>query len=321
MDKKIKLIVIAGLAVVLGAAAFFILQMYSANKALEQEMNGLKSENAVLSRKIEEISEERKQLSGRLNALNSDLSRVSDEKDNIQKQYASIIKERDSLSEDIKTLQANNDKLRAELGALNQEKERLGKDLEGNLAPLKKENEKLAAELEELKAAKSKMEAELWQLIDEKTSFEDKLGQIDAFLRQRLSEAEYATLKEQIDGIVKSVTGTPESDSAVSMEETVELPPIVVKPKSDAETPLGWLSKKRAPAKPTGTVLEVDRQNGFVIIDLGQEAGINVGDAFRVYRQGNPIATVSVIQLRQSISACDISQEGTLIEKGDIVRE
>jgi len=48
--------------------------------------------------------------------------------------------------------------------------------------------------------------------------------------------------------------------------------------------------------------------------------GAKLGDTFKVYKQGNPIATVEVIQVRQSIAACDIKEETTPIEAGDIVR-
>lgn len=320
MDKKIKLIIIIALTVILAGTIFITTQIYSAKKALEHERNGLRSENTVLSRKIEEISEERKQLLGRVNALNNDLVNSSQEKESISKQYESIVKDRDSLLKEIKGLQDNNDKLRAELNTLSGEKERLGKDIESSLAPLREENKKLTEELDELKGVKSKLESELWQLIGEKSAFEEKLSQVDLFLRQRLSSTEYSTLKEQIEGIISSVSPGEQGVSAETAEESVELPPIVVKPKAEAETPLGWLAKRRTPPRPTATVLEVNRDSGFVIIDMGQDAGVKIGDSLNVYRQGAPIAAVHVIQVRQSISACDIKEENTLIEKGDIVR-
>ncbi|MFH1269751.1 MAG: hypothetical protein ABIH75_01655 [Candidatus Omnitrophota bacterium] len=318
MEKKLKLIIIIGLAVILAVSIFIILQTYSAKKALEQERDGLRSENTVLSRKIDEIAAERKQLEGKANALSNDLTKAYQEKDDIQKQYNLTAKERDGLADTSKFWQENAKKLRVDLANITDEKRKLEGNLASDLSPLKEENDKLKKELDDLKSVKGKLEAELWQFIGKNSDFEDKLSQIDSFLRQRLSQAEYATLKAQINGIISS--GIPGAQGAAPAEESIELPPIVVKPRAEAETPLGWLAKKRVSGNPTGTILDVNRENGFVIIDLGQDAGTKVGDIFKVYKEGNPIAALQVIQVRQNISACDIKEESTPIKPGDIVR-
>ena len=56
-----------------------------------------------------------------------------------------------------------------------------------------------------------------------------------------------------------------------------------------------------------------------MVIDLGQDSGIKLGDTFKVYREDKTVATLEVIQARQSISACDIKEEIRPIEVGDIV--
>ena len=95
--------------------------------------------------------------------------------------------------------------------------------------------------------------------------------------------------------------------------ESVELPPIVVRPQAASlpinETGIGM-----------GKVLAVNRDNNFVIMDLGGEQGIKVGNTFVVYRGDQPIADVEVVQARQSISACDIKRETTPIKVGDTIR-
>ena len=57
-----------------------------------------------------------------------------------------------------------------------------------------------------------------------------------------------------------------------------------------------------------------------MVIDLGKDSGIKLGDTFKVYREDKTVATLEVIQARQSISACDIKEEITAIKAGDIVR-
>ena len=91
---------------------------------------------------------------------------------------------------------------------------------------------------------------------------------------------------------------------------TVELSPIIVH--GDQETK----------ASLTGRVVSVNKQNKFVVVDLGQKQGIQVGSTFGVYRGGDYIATIEILQLRKDISAADIREvaSGKNIEVGDIVK-
>ncbi len=301
----------------LAVSLFIGLQTYTSKKAIELERDGLRNENENLARKIEEIAKERKQLQEKVNTLSKDLDKTDQEKQDIQKQYESIIKERDELAGRIKTLRKDNDQLRGDLSNLIREQQRLGQSLEDSLLPLRNENAELKQQLDNLNGLKSKLETELGQLKGEKSDLERKLNEIDSFLEQRLTEPKYLSLKEQLDAIRSS--SKAETQQTVQPEnESVELPPIVVRPQAQAETPT-W-PKKSASVNPTGKVLEVNKEDKFVIIDLGQEVGTKLGDTFKVYKQGNPIATVEAVQVRQSIAACDIKEEIMPIEPGDIVR-
>lgn len=301
------------------------LNIYGSKKAIELERNTLRDENENLARKLEEVAKERKQLQEKVNALSNDLNKTFQEKQDIQRQYELLVKERDGLVEKTKTLQKNNEQLRSDLSNLTREKEKLGQNLEDNLVPLRYEIIQLKQQLDNLNSLKSKLETELGQLKGDKSDLELKLNEIDSFLEQSLTEPKYLSLKEQLDTIRSGgtpETRTPETQTAGSEEESVELPPIVVKPQTQAqaqaETP-AWPNRS-IPVKPTGTVLEVNKENKFVIIDLGQDVGIKPGDTFKVYKQGKVVGTIEVIQVRQSISACDIKEEIIPIEVGDIVR-
>jgi hypothetical protein len=67
-------------------------------------------------------------------------------------------------------------------------------------------------------------------------------------------------------------------------------------------------------------VLSINRDNNFIVVDLGEDAGVKPGDNFRVYREEKPIASVEAIQVRRTISACDIKKETTSVKIGDVVR-
>ena len=63
------------------------------------------------------------------------------------------------------------------------------------------------------------------------------------------------------------------------------------------------------------------RSNNFVIVDLGQEnSSVSVGNALKVYRNSNEIATLEVIQVRRDICAADIKDKTSELKVGDIVK-
>jgi len=307
----------------LAVSIFIGLQTYSLKKTIELERNTFRDENEMLARKIEEIAKERKQLQEKVNALSNDLNKTSQEKQDIQRQYELLVKERDDLVEKTKTLQKNNEQLRGDLSNLTREKQQLGKRLEDDLAPLIDQNAQLKQQLDNLNNLKSKLEVELGQLKGEKSGLERKLNEIDLFLEQSLTGPKYTSLKEQLN-IIRSggtpETRTPETQTAGPEKESVELPPIVVKPQTQAQAETPQSPKESIPVEPKGTVLEINKENKFVVIDLGQDVGIKPGDTFKVHKQGKVIGTIEVIQVRQRISACDIKEEITPIEMGDTVR-
>ncbi|MDD4894686.1 MAG: hypothetical protein PHW54_05160 [Candidatus Omnitrophica bacterium] len=324
MQDKIKLIIIIVLMVMLAISALVGVQTYSSKKAIELERNSLRNENSILSKKIDEVSKERRGLQEKVNTLSNDLGKASQEKEEIQKQYEAIMRERENLVAKAESLQKDNNKLRGDLDNLMREKQQLGKNLENNFAPIKQENVQLRQQLDNINTLKDKLETELEQLKGEKSGLEKKLNEIDLFLEQKLSKSKYQSLKEQMGSIRASdkpeVKQAPQPKVQHSEKESVELPAIIVKPQTKEQENASL--DKSVSAKPVGSVLEINKENGFVIIDLGQEIGVKPGDVFGVYRKGqdSPIATLGVIQVRQRISACDIKEEAMPIQMGDLVR-
>ena len=106
-------------------------------------------------------------------------------------------------------------------------------------------------------------------------------------------------------------------------DESVVLPPITVRPQQPGVS----ASKPRTEVRPAdnaevfrGKIVALNRDNNFVVIDLGEDAGVNVGDVFQVYRDNILIAKLETIQVRQNIAACDIRDELSLVRVGDKIR-
>ncbi|MBU2221853.1 MAG: hypothetical protein KJ722_04465, partial [Candidatus Omnitrophica bacterium] len=96
-------------------------------------------------------------------------------------------------------------------------------------------------------------------------------------------------------------------------KESVELPAIVVRPQKEiSSTPLNYNQK--------GKVSLVNKENKFLIISLGYESGVRVGDIFKIYNKENKeIAVIEAIRVRRDITACDIKSESAPITIGDVV--
>ncbi len=67
-------------------------------------------------------------------------------------------------------------------------------------------------------------------------------------------------------------------------------------------------------------VLSVNRDNNFVVIDLGEDSGVKAGRTFKVYRDKRLIAALEVIRVAKTVSACDIKDETSPIKIGDTVK-
>jgi cell shape-determining protein MreC len=155
---------------------------------------------------------------------------------------------------------------------------------------------------------------------DKKTSLEGKLVDLQQereILAKRLSELDQ-TLQDRVDQIVQvkdDLKAARAETKGVSTKDSrvVQLQPIVVKA-TEEET-----SKRKTPS--AGQVLAINEENNFVIIDMGEQDGIKVGQTLTIYRNNQKIAAVEVIQTRKEISAADIKNisAGSKIKIGDMV--
>ncbi|MDD4980054.1 MAG: hypothetical protein PHC54_02120 [Candidatus Omnitrophica bacterium] len=177
--------------------------------------------------------------------------------------------------------------------------------LEEALKPLRDKNEILKLQLRALNKERNKLEGQLQEL-----------------------RAEKATMDRHPEPTrIESRAG---STPPPATKESVELPPIIVRLQSsgvsasaaspDTQIPVARSRDKGKEAYSGGSILTVNRENNFVVVNLGRSAGIEVGNTMQVYRGASPIATIEVIQVRESISACNIKEEVSNPQVGDTVR-
>jgi len=226
-------------------------------------------------------------------SLQLDINGLKRDRDDLKRQVDYNQKLVDSIAQDL--VREKNDKVK----------------IQENLKSLKSENAVLTRQLKSLNSRRSVLERKLQDLQEAKGSIENKFSEMQNMLSQKVSQVN--ELKEQLESIR---SGTLKEETAVPMKkESVELPPIVVRPQPEPEVKV-----QEGTTVLGGKVLAINKDSNFVIIDLGEDAGVKIGDAFQVYRDDKPVGAIEVIQTRKNISACDIKKEATPIKIGDIVR-
>lgn len=228
----------------------------------------------------------------------------------------------------IEELKKGNSDLEIELGRLKNERDdivrkiKYGEDLADSLSielararndqrviedrseKVNEENQGLRTQIKDLSSTKVALEKSISRLTDDKASIEKKLVETENIIQGRIDEI--WKIKKDVDN---------RFDVHKSMNGEVELAPIVV----NASVAPAKSAPVNAPRR-NGSVVSVNDENNFVVIDLGENDGIRVGDTFKVYRGKDSLGVVSVIQVRKDISAADIKQKTVPFKAGDQVR-
>ncbi len=322
--------------------------------SLNAEMDKLTQEKDGIEKKYASIEKERLHLAEQVKKLKDEKQPAPQEAPVAKSQaedayWAGIFKAKtdmeiqlEALRGELKSVQINNEQLQREKSALelevinlNREKQDYKRQLDYNqklidsvsqglvrekndkfqidesAKSIKSENVILRRQLSALTSRKISLERRLVELQQKSKDLDSRFGEMDVMLKEKMSQID--NLKSQL----YSKSSAPQAQNTQALaperESSVELPPIVVRPKQE---PAGYESTIAL----IGKVMALNKDNNFVIVDLGEDSGVKLGDNFKAYRDGKVIANLEVIQCRKSISACDIKNETTPIKVGDIVK-
>jgi chromosome segregation ATPase len=106
---------------------------------------------------------------------------------------------------------------------------------------------------------------------------------------------------------------------AYHVPEEVELPKITAQKTARLTTPS--LERVGEDSELKGRIVTINKEHNFVVIDLGKQDGIGIGNKLNVYRGDMLLGSVEIIQARDRIAAADIKdlKEGMDIEINDTV--
>lgn len=235
------------------------------------------------------------------------------EKSILELDMKSLSRDRGDLQHKFEYNQKMVDTLTQELVSEKNERVRIQTDL----AAIKKENALLLRQLKSLVSRKAVMDKRLEELEENNFTLERRFGDMEVMLKDKMSQI--GDIKNQIEAAPEAVQAQKMPQGAPVTGATtagaVQLPAIVVRPQETQSTPVDEINKLAG-----GKVLAINRENNFVVIDLGQAAAVRQGDTFNVYRGDKFIAKIEAMQVRRDIAACDIKKETSPIKVGDQVK-
>lgn len=262
---------------------------------LELQLDAIQADNKAIKMASDQLKVDK-------NTLTLELTNIIREFDDSKRQFDYNQKMLDTISTEL--AREKNDKLQ------------IAKTL--NL--LKTENKLLRHQVKLLADKKIDLESKVNKLVDKNTNLERNMTNMEIFVKEKILQMDsFKRQMETVSSDSQAEEMIPASDRAASTIKTstsstaVQLPPIFVK--SDDK-----LGSKKADFGTSGSVMAVNSLGGFIIINIGEEAGVKIGDAFNVYRGNKLVANIEVIQNRQKISACDLKKEIIPVEIGDTVK-
>ena len=229
---------------------------------------------------------------------------------------------------------------------------RLAKERE--LSLVKTEKEELEQELTDVKAAKDKAEDALAKtktqveeaaalLAEEKKSKEtlaksvedrqkeiDRLGKdLEQFKTERQSFVDQvAKLKTDQDKLQKQLADLEQAKSDLeqklmeaSQQPSVELDKVVVTNGEGGESAAGAPPAAASTSGLQGKIIVVNREYDFIVMNLGKNQGLSVGQEFQIVRGQQVLGRVRVEKLYDELSAAAIMPESNkdAIKEGDVV--
>ncbi|MFA5099433.1 MAG: hypothetical protein WC547_00930 [Candidatus Omnitrophota bacterium] len=185
----------------------------------------------------------------------------------------------------------------------------------------KADNRQLRQQLQSLGERRISLEKKLTDMQSKNASLESSLASMELYVKQQMfqmddikSQMEDARGSKPVSGSGLSTT-RPYQQSSVRQprKDAIQLPPIVVRPQQAGSSDAPAIGDK-------SRIISVDKENNFVVVNAGQSDNLKIGDTFLVFRDGQNIGSIEVIQTRDRISACDIKNETTSLRVGDMIR-
>lgn len=263
-------------------------QVLKVKASLEVELEEFKTSLSKSSLDIAELKRENTDLQLALN-------KIENEKELIERE----IKHGDDLS-DILSLQL----------ARTQNDNRFLNDRMGRIVG---ENTNLHQQVRQLISTKIALEKSIVRLQGEKKDLTRRVFETENVIQSRIDEIRQ--ISESLEKTFEPVVAIQASSGEI------ELSPIIVSARMpEVDFIPDFIHGPLVGVGVSGNIVSVNEANNFVIVDIGEKSGIQLGDTLNVYRDSEYVAGLEVIQIRKDIAAADIKKKIVGIQVGDAVK-
>lgn len=230
----------------------------------------------------------------------------------LQVDISGLTKQLDTLSQEKRRLEQNVGLAKDDLARAAAEKEDLSKKFE----TADKARQDLTERLRLVSTQGDALKKQVDNLITQKKAIENELAGLK--VKHELYKKKYSQMSKMLSARPGpgAAPVLPAEEIKASVDGIVELPPIIVRPRPSAAA----ISARPSGTNYSGKIMAVNHEDNFVVVDIGQNSGIKIGGRLKVVRQEKEIGTLEVIEIRDTISACDIKGESQSLKIGDLVK-
>ncbi len=224
---------------------------------------------------------------------------------------------REAVERELALAQAENEDLERQLTEVEEAKAKLDaealrlradlKQVQTDLEEAQATQAKLAGEVESREQEIGRIAKDLDQMRHDRQEFEQQVGDL---------ERERNTLRQQLADLEQA-----HGDLELAMEE-LKGRPVVELEKVVVTNTGGDASSGVAAAPRDGEVVVVNREYSFIVMNLGRNHGLSVGQEFQIVRGSEVLGRVKVEKVYDELSAAEILPESRLekIREGDLVK-
>lgn len=251
------------------------------------------------------------------------------EKLNLKSAFENLKKENETLRFNLKKVEAKIDTIKEEKTYL--EEMLINRTKQIDILNSQKEAAPqlpiLNQEIQTLGAQVGQKDEDLQRLNDQNRILQEKLDRLYRMTNDKINEINVAkiALEETVSTARKNINDEWKTIDLGAVTSTASSMPAPAPMR--ATTPLRQMEiqEEKIPTnepKNEGHVLAINNEHGFVVIDLGKVDNLKSDATLQVVKNGIPVATLNVLEIRDVMAACNIKEleSGQHIEINDAVR-
>ena len=300
------------------ALSITLILVSAENRRLSIDNKTLKASASALRAKLIRLSAKNRELSAVIERNTALVKSVEEQKKQLKETMDSVKKENEEIQYEMKKAEAQMNTALEEKTYLEdilihktREIESL-KTRSAGSAPEGAPAAAVSADTSDIAAKIKQKEDEIRRLSEQNQALSEKMDRLYQVTTSKISEINVAKI-----ALEETVTGA--KDTIDDEWNTVNLGSISVD-KSGA--PDSKPAAKRSGPKTEGKVLAINEDHGFVVVDLGKVDNLSSGMGLQIVRGGKSIASLSVLEIRDVMTACNIKnlESGQKIQINDAVQ-